>query len=78
MLLIIVSKQEPHMADNSTDQSGEDRMPPRGPLGDARPDHDAPDPRTRGGQKQERVENRPNVGVVEPEDYPDPAGGGSK
>jgi len=43
----------------------------RGPLGDARPDHDQVDPRTRGGKKQEDVEDRPVVGQVKPEDYPE-------
>ena len=33
-------------------------------------------PGTPGSTKPEPVENRPNVGVVEPGDYPDPAGGG--
>ena len=32
-------------------------------------------PETPGGQPQERVEDRPNVGEVSPEDYPDPASG---
>jgi hypothetical protein len=49
--------------------------PDRGPLGDARPSPDAPDPRTRGGQPQEDVEDRPSVGTVKPEDYPDKASG---
>ncbi|MBE1529489.1 hypothetical protein GGC65_003945 [Sphingopyxis sp. OAS728] len=42
---------------------------PRGPLGDARPDgaERAPTP---GGQPQEKVEDRENVGTVKPEDYP--------
>jgi len=44
---------------------------PRGPAGDARPDVVSPDPRTGGGQKPERVEDRPNVSTVEPEDYPE-------
>ena len=32
-------------------------------------DQDAPD--TEGGEKQEKVADRPNVGVVTPDDYPD-------
>lgn len=44
--------------------------PRRGPLGDARPSVDDPAP-TPGGQPQEDVEDRPNVGTVKPEDYPE-------
>jgi hypothetical protein len=51
------------------------RVPDRGPLGDARPNADAPDPRTGGGQSQEDVDDRPNVSTVKPEDYPDKASG---
>jgi hypothetical protein len=42
---------------------------PRGPLGDARPEHadGAPTP---GGRRQEKVEDRDNVSMVTPEDYP--------
>jgi hypothetical protein len=47
----------------------------RGPLGDNRPNPDAPDPRTRGGQPQEDVEDRPNVSTVKPEEYPEKASG---
>lgn len=32
-------------------------------------------PETPGGQPQERVEDRPDVGQVSPQDYPDPASG---
>lgn len=55
---------------------GEDKKP-QGPLGDVRPDPDAPDPRTKGGQPQEKVEDRSAVSRVKPEDYPkgDRAGG---
>lgn len=45
--------------------------PRQGPMGDVRPNEDDPDPRTRGGQRQEDVENRPTVGTVKPEDYPE-------
>lgn len=47
-----------------------DHMPRRGPAGDARPNAQDPDPRTRGGQPQEDVEDRPAVSTVTPEDYP--------
>lgn len=40
----------------------------KGPLGDVRPDENDPDPRTRGGQPPEKVEDRPAVGTVKPED----------
>jgi hypothetical protein len=42
----------------------------RGPLGDARPDADGPEAPTSGGQPQEKVEDRPVVSKVRPEDYP--------
>jgi len=48
-----------------------DDLQRRGPAGDARPNYEDPDPRTRGGKPQEDVEDRPNVGVVTPEDYPE-------
>ena len=48
-----------------------DEMPRRGPAGDVQPNVQDPDPRTRGGQRQEKVEDRPSVGTVTPEDYPD-------
>lgn len=44
---------------------------PQGPLGDVQPDHEAPDPRTGGGQPQQKVEDRPAVSTVTPEDYPE-------
>jgi len=43
----------------------------RGATGDVRPEHQDPDPGTRGGQPQEDVEDRPGVGTVTPEDYPE-------
>lgn len=46
-----------------------------GPRDNARPNPDGPGPRTRGGQNQEDVEDRPNVSTVSPEDYPDKANG---
>lgn len=49
------------------------KRPEYGPLGDARPDPDGVDTRTRGGQPQEDVDDRPNVSTVLPEDYPDKA-----
>lgn len=48
-----------------------EQTPRRGPAGDARPNAQDPDPRTRGGQPQEDVEHRPSVGTVSPEDYPE-------
>lgn len=47
-----------------------EELPHRGPAGDVQPNEDDLDPSTRGGQPQEDVENRPNVGTVKPEDYP--------
>jgi hypothetical protein len=47
-----------------------DKMPRRGAAGDVQPNVEDPDPRTRGGQPQEDVEDRPVVGIVTPEDYP--------
>ena len=51
--------------------SQDEKIPRRGPAGDVRPNQDDPDPRTRGGQPQEDVEDRPAVGTVKPDDYPD-------
>ncbi len=42
---------------------------PRGPLGDARPEHGESAP-TPGGLPPENVEDRDNVSEVTPEDYP--------
>ncbi|WP_432769974.1 MAG: hypothetical protein HEQ22_04295 [Sphingopyxis sp.] len=42
---------------------------PRGPLGDARPDQEPRAP-TPGARKQEKVEDRANVGTATPTDYP--------
>ncbi|GHD04374.1 hypothetical protein [Novosphingobium pokkalii] len=42
----------------------------RGPLGDARPDSTDNDTRTGGGRPVQKVEDRPMVGTVKPEDYP--------
>lgn len=49
----------------------EDAETPRGPLGDTMPGREKEDPRTGGGQGQEPVEERPMVGSVKPEDYPE-------
>lgn len=38
-------------------------------------DIDSDQPDTPGGQPQERVEDRPHVGTVTPQDYPDRASG---
>ncbi|MFC0204011.1 hypothetical protein [Novosphingobium soli] len=43
---------------------------PRGTFGDARPD-EYHDPRARPGHKPEKVEDRPLVNKVKPEDYPE-------
>ena len=66
------------MADHSRPGEGLDpearqteQMPRRGPAGDTRPSGQDPDPRTRGGKPQEEVEDRPFIGTVDPEDYPD-------
>lgn len=48
-----------------------DELPRRGPAGDVQPNNDDPDARTRGGQSQEDVEDRPSVSTVKPEDYPE-------
>ncbi len=48
-----------------------DDSPRRGPLGDVLPNENDPDPRTGGGQPPEKVEDRPVVGTVKPEDYPE-------
>jgi len=45
--------------------------PRRGPAGDARPNQNDPDPRTGGSLPQEDVADRPSVGTVTPEDYPE-------
>lgn len=42
-----------------------------GPLGDVIPSPNAPDMETPGGQKPEKIEDRPNVSQVTPEDYPE-------
>lgn len=65
------------MANRATegDEIEQQGRPQEGPLGDARPDPGGPDPRTRGGQPQEDVGDRPNVSEVSPEDYPDKASG---
>lgn len=55
--------------DNRRDKNPD--VTPRGPLGDARPDAAEGDDRTGGGQPQEKVEDRPVVGTVKPEDYPE-------
>ena len=52
------------------DDAQSEEMPRRGPAGDVRPNVQDPDPRTRGGQGQEDVEDRPAASTVTPEDYP--------
>ncbi|AJR22426.1 MULTISPECIES: hypothetical protein [Sphingobium] len=56
---------------NDSDHAPEKARTPKGPLGDALPGREEEDPRTTGGQDQERVEDRPVVGQVKPEDYPE-------
>lgn len=43
----------------------------REPLGDARPDAVDPHRQKEGSQKPEKVEDRPYVSTVKPEDYPE-------
>ncbi|MFK4874858.1 hypothetical protein [Novosphingobium sp. ZW T3_23] len=43
----------------------------RGALGDARPDAIDPHRQTEGPQKPEKIEDRPSMGTVKPEDYPE-------
>lgn len=57
--------------DPAPDAGKTDDLQQRGPAGDARPSPDATDPRTRGGQPQENVNDRGNVGQVSPDDYPE-------
>ena len=52
------------------ERDNSEELPKRGPLGDVLPGKEKLDPRTRGGQPLEKVEDRPNVGIVKPEDYP--------
>jgi hypothetical protein len=52
-------------------ESADEELPRRGPLGDVIPDREGPNSRTPGGQTPEKVEDRPNVGIVKPEDYPE-------
>ena len=47
---------------------------PEGALKEALPGHERADTRTSGGQPPEKVEHRPMVSKVKPEDYPDRAG----
>ncbi len=48
-----------------------DELPCRELAGDVRPGGDDPDLRAGGGKSQEDVEDRPSVGMVEPEGYPE-------
>ncbi|GFE76639.1 hypothetical protein [Novosphingobium sp. TCA1] len=49
----------------------DDNASKRGPLGDVRPDAVDPHLQKEGALKPEEVDDRPNVGVVKPEDYPE-------
>ncbi|NIJ17963.1 hypothetical protein [Sphingobium vermicomposti] len=59
------------MGDREGDHQPDNAQTPRGPLGDTLPGREKEDPRTVGGQEPEDVEDRPNVGTVRPEDYPE-------
>ncbi|WP_395396385.1 hypothetical protein WBP07_21065 (plasmid) [Novosphingobium sp. BL-8A] len=52
-------------------QSSEETDTGRGPLGDARPDAFDAHHQREGPQKPEALEDRPGVGKVRPEDYPE-------
>lgn len=56
------------MQHQSKDRRNRDEVH-RGPLGDARPDAGG-DGQTEGGQPPEKVEDRPAVSTVKPDDYP--------
>lgn len=49
----------------------DDNASKRGPSGDALPDAVDPHRQKEGPLKPEKVEDRPNVGTVKPEDYPE-------
>ena len=53
------------------DERQEKESPRQGPLGDVTPSSDQSDPRARRGQPMTDVKDRPVVGTVKPEDYPD-------
>ncbi|WP_395336954.1 hypothetical protein WBP06_21085 [Novosphingobium sp. BL-8H] len=53
------------------DQETQNTETKRGRLGDARPDAFDEHQQNEGPQKPEDIENRPGVGEVMPEDYPD-------
>ena len=57
-------------SESSTNADRDRDEMPRGPLGDARPDSADHDTRTGGSRPPEKVEDRPSVGTVKPEDYP--------
>lgn len=59
------------MTDTNTPNDAPRRDPdPRGSFGDARPGNEEADNRTKGSLPQEKVEDRPSVSTVSPEDYP--------
>ena len=59
------------MTDAATPNDAPRRDPdPRGPFGDARPGNEKADNRTKGSLPQEKVDDRPAVSSVVPEDYP--------
>lgn len=58
------------MADK--EKPGRSKTPRQGPLGDIIPGQtDEAEPRIRGGKPPEDVSDRPNVGSVTPDDYPE-------
>lgn len=59
------------MGEREGQHQPDDARTPRGPLGDALPGREKEDPRAVGGQKPEDVDDRPMVGTVTPEDYPE-------
>jgi len=61
---------EPTNTPSQAAETSMDKTPSQGPLGDVLPQK-GPDPRTRGGQRPEDVNDRPAVGKVKPEDYPE-------
>lgn len=62
------------MMTNKKVDNGDMAKTPEGPLKDPLPGHEQANTRTSGGQPPEQVEDRPMVGKVRPEDYPERAG----
>jgi hypothetical protein len=64
-----VSQKEPVMIDTKKARRQASEMD-RGPFGDARPDNMRNDHRANASRPQEKVEDRENVSIVTPDDYP--------